>query len=62
MIIDNPSSTNWRGCGWSNVYIDRLCFCTKVKSIKAKAVQLLSTREMIGIPAIDELNKRDLLF
>ncbi len=40
----------------------RLYFCTKVKSMKVKAVQLLSTREITGVSATDESNKRDLSF
>ncbi len=60
-MVDNSLSANWRDHGWNNVYMGRLCFCTKVKSMKTKAVQLLSTREMTGVPAIDESNKRDLL-
>ncbi len=61
-MVDNPLSANWRGHGWSSVRMGRLCFCTKVKSMKAKAVQLLSIREMTRVLAIDESNKRDLLF
>ncbi len=61
-MVDNSLSTSWKSRGWSNACIDRLCFCTKVKSMKIKIVQLLSRREMIGILATNESNKRDLLF
>ncbi len=61
-MIDNPPSASWKGYGQSNACMDRLCFYTKVKSMKAKVVQLLLTREMTGVPAIDESNKRDLSF
>ncbi len=60
-MVDNSPSANWRGCDWSNACIDRLCFCTKVKSMKAKAIQLLSIKEMTGVPITNESNKRDLL-
>ncbi len=60
-MVDNSLSANWRDCDWNNTRMDRLCFCIKVKSIKVKAMQLLSIREMIGVPATDESNKRDLL-
>ncbi len=59
-MVDDPLSANWRGHDWSSACMDRLCFCTKVKSMKARAVQLLSIREMTGVLATDELNKRDL--
>ncbi len=61
-MVDNPPSTNWRGRDWSNARIGRLYFYTKVKSMKAKAIQPLSTRKMIGVPAINESNRRDLSF
>ncbi len=60
-MIDNPPSANWRGHGWSSTCMDRLCFCIKVKSMKTKAIQPLSIKEITGVPATDELNKRDLL-
>ncbi len=59
-MVDNSPSASWRGRGWSNARIGRLCFCAKVKSMKAKAVQSLSIREMTGVPATDESSKRDL--
>ncbi len=62
MIVDNPLSTNWRDCDWNSICMDRLCFCIKVKSMKAKAIQSLSIREIIGIPVTNESNKRDLSF
>ncbi len=61
-MVDNSPSTSWRGCDWNSTRIDRLYFCTKVKSMKAKVVQPLSIREMIRVPVIDKSNKRDLLF